>query len=84
MGWTSYNATFYKNGKVDRKAEIDYLFNRDGYSVLKSTMVGTTYYGAVKYTNRKGEEVVFGLVCLTKVDNRSYYNFRKLQNKIQS
>lgn len=75
MGWTSYSATYYKNGKVDRKAEIDSLFNRDGYSVLKSTMVGTTYYGAVKYLNRQGKEVVFGLVCLTRVDNKDYYNF---------
>ena len=23
MGWTSYRATHYKNGKVDRKAEMD-------------------------------------------------------------
>lgn len=23
MGWTSYHASFYKNGKIDRKAECD-------------------------------------------------------------
>lgn len=26
MGWTSYHASYYKNGKVDRKAECDAYF----------------------------------------------------------
>ena len=61
MGWTSYHATHYKNGMVDRKAECDSIFNdvmvtRDSdipigkFEVLKSTMVGSTYYAAVKKT----------------------------------
>lgn len=52
MGWTSYHATHYKNGKVDRKAECDAYFmeglNRGYYDVLKSSMVGKVYYAAVK------------------------------------
>ena len=58
MGWTEYHATHYKHGKIDRKAECDELFNdfmvdknnnRIGkFEVLKSTMVGSTYYAAVK------------------------------------
>lgn len=37
MGWTEYHASFYKNGKVDRKAECDNLWSKD-CKVLKSTM----------------------------------------------
>ena len=52
MGWTSYHATHYKNGKVDRKAECDAYFmeglNRGYYNILKSSMVGKVYYAAVK------------------------------------
>ena len=59
MGWTSYHvAPIYKNGKqfIDRKAECDRLFNCSmvnnlgKYEVLKSSMVGSTYYAAVKIT----------------------------------
>ena len=52
MGWTSYYATRYKNGKIDRKAECDAYFmeglNRGHYNVLKSAMVGSVYYAAIQ------------------------------------
>ena len=48
MGWTFYHATNYKNGKVDRKAECDKLFNNASCKLLKSTMRGTTYYCALE------------------------------------
>lgn len=70
MGWTSYHATFYKNGIVDRKAEIDSMWNDDKCKVLKSTMKGSVYYGAIKK-----EEKVFAVVFLTSVDNKDYFNF---------
>lgn len=47
MGWTSYHASFYKNGKIDRKAECDSIMNCDmvgnkgRYEVLKSAMAKT-------------------------------------------
>ena len=86
MGWTSYHASFYKNGKIDRKAECDSIMNCDmvgnkgRYEVLKSTMVGSTYYAAVKRTIFKTgaepeKESVFGVVMLTSVNNKDYYNF---------
>ena len=54
MGWTSYNASFYKNGSIDRKAECDSYWsgNNDQYTVLKSAMVGSTYYAAIR-VNKK-------------------------------
>ena len=92
MGWTSYCATHYKNGKVDRKAECDSIFNDDmvtwggdhkvigKYEVLKSAMVGSTYYAAVKRTKFATEtepefSKVFAVICLTSTNMKDYYNF---------
>lgn len=89
MGWTSYHAKFYKNGTVDRKKECDEYWegglNRGNFKVVKSTMVGSTYYAAItslKEVADKGmvdipinEQKTFGVVFLTSVDMKDYYNF---------
>lgn len=67
MGWTEYHAQYYKNGRIDRKKEMDSGFS-DGYEVVKSTMVGSTYYGAIRY---KGE--VFACVALTGTRDREWW-----------
>lgn len=72
MGWTSYHATEYQKGKIDRKKEVEKNFNLDDYEVIKSAMYGSTYYAAIK-TKETGD--VLGYVCLTSVDNKDYYNF---------
>lgn len=92
MGWTSYHANYYKKGTVDRKRECDAYFmeglNEGHYSVLKSAMVGSTYYAAVKemvkYVGRDEnnepiyephEGKIFGVVFLTSTDMKDYFNF---------
>ena len=95
MGWTSYHATHYKNGKIDRKAECDAYFmdglNKGHFEVLKSAMVGSTYYAAVQGIvknvgkNESGENIyeplpenertTFGIVFLTSTDRKDYFNF---------
>jgi hypothetical protein len=92
MGWTSYHAAYYKNGTVDRKAECDAYFmeglNRGHYEILKSTMVGSTYYAAVKDLVKVSDFVegkriyetiddgeVWAAIFLTSVNMRDYYNF---------
>lgn len=95
MGWTSYRATNYKNGKIDRKAECDAYFleglNRGHFDVLKSSMVGSTYYAAVKPLKKsngkdengnyiyvdmpENEQFVFAVVFLTSTNQKDYYNF---------
>lgn len=63
MGWTSYHAGYYKNGKIDRKAECDAYFmeglNAGYYRVEKSAMIGSVYYAAVtglkRYATIDGE-----------------------------
>lgn len=94
MGWTSYHANYYKkNGTVDRKKEMDAYFleglNAGMYEVVKSAMVGSTYYAAVKQIQRsvigedgkynrvdipEAEQETFGMVMLTKTDMKDYYN----------
>ena len=94
MGWTSYHATHYKKGAVDRKAECDAYFmeglNRGCYDILKSSMVGSVYYAAVKPLKRYSkdddgnkivvdipikEQQVFAAIFLTSTDNKDYFNF---------
>lgn len=90
MGWTSYHADYYKNGKVDVKKEMDMMWTQEEreynlppepkhypkLEVLKSSMVGSTYYAAVKSTNTKEKtEEVFAVICLTSVNNKDYFNF---------
>ena len=80
MGWLEYRAEHYKNGKVDRKAEMDSQFNYEDENrcvdVLKSSMVGSTYYAAVKSLNKtNGYECVTAVVCLTSTSSKGYFNF---------
>ena len=54
MGWIGYKAThYYKNGQVNRKAELDASYEESGWKVLKSTMDGTTYYAALQNAQRR-------------------------------
>ena len=80
MGWLEYHAGYYKNGKVDRKTEIDSKYNWEDESckveVLKSSMVGSTYYAAVKSFDKTNRcERVTAVVCLTSTNNKDYFNF---------
>lgn len=81
MGWTEYIATEFKKGRVDRKAECDKIFNWSNETttskVLKSTMVGSTYYAAVEYT-RNGKTEVYGMVCLTSVRERYLFAYKDM------
>lgn len=71
MGWTSYHATYYdKHGNIDRKKEMESGFY-GGYDVLKSAMVGTTYYAAIR--NPSGD--IFAVVALTSTNKKDWYNF---------
>ena len=84
MGWISYHVEPI-NGKIDRKGEMDSRWrqeedtDKDGthypkLEVLKSSVVGSTYYGAIKST-KDGVSNVFAVICLTSIDNKEYFNF---------
>lgn len=74
MGWDFCHAQYYKNGRVDRKREIDDLYTwsseNQSVSVVKSVMVGTDYFAAIKI-NENGNESIEAVMCLTKGADRS-------------
>ena len=70
MGWLFYNSQYLdENGEVDRKKEMDSGF-ATGYEVLRSVMVDTTYYAAIKRDGR-----VYAYVALTSDDRARGHNF---------
>lgn len=71
MGWTSYPATCWKKGKIDRKEECRKEFGRY-YNILKDSMVGSVYYAALQ---RKDDvnSVIFPLIVLTSVQDCEFY-----------
>lgn len=81
MGWDYTHATHYtRTGAIDRKTEIDELYTWQNdtkkYEVVRSCMVGATYYAAVKATVLStGEVETFAAVVLTHTNNRDYFNF---------
>lgn len=83
MGWTScYVIPDEKNKRlqIDRKKACDDLITGKSkdyiWEVLKSSIVNTTYYAAVKQTNLKsGNSVVFGMTILTSTNLKDYFNF---------
>lgn len=86
MGWDEFRAKHYNRGRIDRKAEVDGSLTYFKYEdvpegeiakciesniVVKSRMVGSTYYGAIEIVRLKDgvktDEVV-GVVVPTRVD----------------
>ena len=65
MGWTWYYATEWKNGKIDRKRECEKQFEyaNSPYKVLKSSMVGATWYAAIQK-----DDIVFAAVFSTSTN----------------
>ena len=68
MGWTSYHAQYYtKSGRVDRKRECDAYWleglNAGHFAVVKSSMVGATYYAAIRPLLRSDSGGRAGCLC---------------------
>ena len=74
MGWDFCHAKYYKtNGSVDRKAELDERFTWGDHKVIKSSMKGSVYYGAIDFGNGN---VVAVIVLTSGADrNNPYFNF---------
>lgn len=70
MGWTSYFATHYKNGKIDKKAELDEEFSSRNQKILKSQMVGSTYFAAIQNESTKE---TWAAIILTRMQNGEFF-----------
>lgn len=80
MGWTWYHATTDITKTANRKKELDTHWTEETKTtkaeVLKSSMVGTVYYSAIKWTDKeKGTSEVFAMVCKTRTAILEYLNF---------
>lgn len=81
MGWDYTHATHYtRTGAIDWKTEIDELYTWQNDTrkaeVVRSAMVGSTYYAAIKITELStGEAETTAAVALTHTNNRDYFNF---------
>lgn len=67
MGWSSTDT-----GRItsqEKKQRIDRIRTWDNEEVVKSCMVGTTYYAAVK---RKDDGVVYAVVALTQMEEGEF------------
>ena len=77
MGWTGMKAKYYyKNGMINRKKECDELIEAcpDDYKLIKSALIGTCYYAAVRML-KKTEQSVVGIVIKTTVRMKEDLNF---------
>ena len=73
MGWTGTYNVVWKNGRIDRKATleaiIDGWFKNGKNTLLKGSLVGTTYYAAVR---TEATQEVWGLVVLTSTQGAEF------------
>lgn len=85
MGWDYTHATHYtRTGAIDRKAEIDELYTWQNDTrkaeVVRSAMVGSTYYAAIKITELStGETETAAAVALTHTNSRDYFTTLELR-----
>ena len=72
MGWTYYQATYYKkDGKIDRLAECRAKFGKQQSwaTIVKDSMVGNVYYAAMK-SSKSGE--IWALIVVTETDGNEF------------
>lgn len=80
MGWTWIHVNEDWNGKIDRKKVMDERFVEDNkersWEVVKSSMVGRIWYGALKRTNKMTSKTyTFAVVAITSTQKDEYFNF---------
>lgn len=84
MGWTSlyvsmYHDCFDLKGKFDRKAYLDREFGHEEneryiWDILKSSMVGSTWYGAIQRIDKvENTRTVYGEVIITSLKDGEFY-----------
>lgn len=78
--WTCEPELRWEKGNTKKKAFLDNEYTWEGketkMEVIKSSMVGNTYYAAAKqFFKGKNDERVIAIVCLTQTANYSSENF---------
>lgn len=89
MGWDYTRAMCYTTkGIIDRKAEIDGLYNwsdeKIEVSLIKSRMVGSTYYAALCVTDKEtGDSKITAEVVLTHTNCRAYLSSKYIPDNYE-
>ena len=72
MGWTYYQATYYKKGgKIDRLEQCRAEFSKypSWATIVKDIIVGNVYYAAMK-SSKSGE--IWALIVVTETDGNEF------------
>jgi hypothetical protein len=70
MGWTYFEPLAHQKtakGEPKRKEILDNEMNDSRWEVVKSSMVGSTYYAAIRLKAEDRPNMVIAVVCLTSV-----------------
>lgn len=77
MGWTSYQADYYKNGKIDRKAEVLELCKKcTNSNLLKLVSKGTKYYGL--FESKKTKQM-WACLFLTYTEDNCIFGYKDIE-----
>lgn len=75
MGWTMYQANFYKNGKINRKAEVLELCKQSKSNLLKLVSKGTKYYALFETQSKK----MWCCLFLTRTSNGNEFWYKDIE-----
>lgn len=83
MGWTEQRIKYWKNGKCDRKAELEDIYTYHGTNVtnecLKISMKGNVAYVCWKGINKEtGEEFITCDVVLTSTRDGYWFGYKDM------
>lgn len=76
MGWTIYQAEHYKNGKIDRRAEVLELYNNKNYNLVKLVSKGSKYYALFE---NKSTKKMWACLYLTRTENNDTFCYKDIQ-----
>jgi hypothetical protein len=82
MGWLFSN-NFNPNRRIELDKQFTWASETARCRVLKSAMVGTTYYAAIEYTiEETGERKVFAAVALTEASRDGGWGYKDMDETV--
>lgn len=75
MGWTMYQADFYKKGRIDRKAEVLELCKKCKSNLLKLVSKGSKYYALFETKSKE----MWCCLFLTRTTNNNEFWYKDIE-----
>lgn len=76
MGWTGITNNFNTREEIKTFIDSEYTWQTEEYrnEVIKSSLIGNTWYGAIKKTNKKTKEIeVWAGICLISIKKKEFW-----------